>query len=119
MNLRFANAIPASLIALLLVNFPLMAQDEVDAVRPFHGVGGPGSRAEGLGQAFTAIADNGTAIYYNPAGLAHITSMEIGIGLSHLNTVTEASDGSEDNRGSLSVTRLGDFTIVYPLPNSQ
>lgn len=108
-----------SLIALLLVNNPLMAQDEVDAVRPFHGVGGPGSRAEGLGQAFTAVADNGTAIFYNPAGLAHITSLEIGIGLSHLNTVTEASDGSEDNRGSLSITRLSDFTIVYPMNNSK
>src|ERR1017187_6851230 len=33
--------------------------------------GGPGAEAEGLGEAFTAVADDVTAIYYNPAGLAY------------------------------------------------
>ncbi len=34
-------------------------------------------RAEGIGGAFTAIADDDGAIYYNPAGLSQITLQEI------------------------------------------
>lgn len=38
---------------------------------------GVGARALGMGSAFTAIADNADAPYWNPAGLALITSYEI------------------------------------------
>ena len=37
---------------------------------------GPGARANGMGEAFTAAADDATAIYWNPAGLAKITRQE-------------------------------------------
>lgn len=33
---------------------------------------GMGTRALGLGGAFTAVADNGTAVYWNPAGIAWV-----------------------------------------------
>ncbi len=36
-----------------------------------------GARATGLGGAFTAISDDATAIYYNPAGLSHLKMIEI------------------------------------------
>ncbi|MGC9364654.1 MAG: PorV/PorQ family protein [Fidelibacterota bacterium] len=38
---------------------------------------GIGSRANGMGDAFTAVADDGTAMYWNPAGIAHLNRMEI------------------------------------------
>ena len=31
--------------------------------------GGIGARAEGMGGAFVAVADDATAVYWNPAGL--------------------------------------------------
>jgi hypothetical protein len=40
-------------------------------------------RAEGMGGAFTAIADDAGAIYYNPAGLAQITLQEISFLYTH------------------------------------
>ncbi len=40
---------------------------------------GLGPRAKGLGDTFTAMADNAAAPYYNPAGLGFITSREISI----------------------------------------
>jgi hypothetical protein len=38
----------------------------------------PGARAAAMGEAFTAIADDVYAVYYNPAGLAGIRKVEVG-----------------------------------------
>ena len=38
---------------------------------------GIGARAAAMGEAFTALADDGTALYWNPAGLAQIEKTEI------------------------------------------
>lgn len=38
---------------------------------------GPGARANGMGEAFTAAADDATAIYWNPAGLARLPWQEV------------------------------------------
>lgn len=37
---------------------------------------GAGARAEGMGEAYTAVADGADAIYWNPAGLARIKGQE-------------------------------------------
>ncbi len=39
---------------------------------------GAGARAEGMGEAFSAVANDVTAVYWNPAGLAQIETPEIG-----------------------------------------
>jgi len=38
---------------------------------------GVGARAIAMGEAFTALADDGTALYWNPAGLAQIEKIEV------------------------------------------
>ena len=38
-----------------------------------------GIRPLGMGNAFTAVADDENAIFYNPAGLSYITSLKIGV----------------------------------------
>ncbi|HOC89567.1 MAG TPA: UPF0164 family protein, partial [bacterium] len=37
----------------------------------------PGARAAGMGEAFVALADDATAVYYNPAGLGFQRGKEI------------------------------------------
>lgn len=38
---------------------------------------GVGSRAIGMGEAFSAVADDATAIYYNPSGIANLSKNEV------------------------------------------
>lgn len=45
---------------------------------------GLGPRAKGLGDAYTAVADNAYAPYYNPAGLAFVRSREVALSYSLL-----------------------------------
>ena len=46
---------------------------------------GVGERAVGMGGAFSSIADNATAIYWNPAGLSQLTKRELsGMKLDYL-----------------------------------
>jgi len=40
---------------------------------------GNGARASGMGEAFTAVADDATSIYWNPAGLANIEGVELNV----------------------------------------
>lgn len=87
----------ASLAALLLCAAPARASFE-DL--------GAGARAPGMGNAFTAVADDVYSIYYNPAGLALLERPELAA--SHTQNLVGLSDGS-----GLSTSFLG---YVQPLP---
>jgi len=50
----------------------------------------PGARAAGMGEAFVALADDATATFWNPAGLAFQTGKEIH--LMHVNWLPEFGD---------------------------
>ena len=56
---------------------------------------GQGSRAISMGGAFTGVADDGSSIYYNPAGMSQIdgTTVEVG-GLLLFTTITYKSNGA-------------------------
>ena len=64
----------------------LFAQDEGDAIQPFLQEIGPGARAMALGGAYVALAEDYTAAYWNPAGLAHRTSKSFKVAF-HLDPV--------------------------------
>ncbi|MFO7914489.1 MAG: PorV/PorQ family protein [Candidatus Krumholzibacteriales bacterium] len=40
---------------------------------------GNGARAAGMGEAFTAVADDATGIYFNPAGLADVREVQLNV----------------------------------------
>lgn len=52
---------------------------------------GVGARAEGMGGAFVAVADDATALYWNPAGIARIDAQSSEISLNHANWPAELS----------------------------
>ncbi|MCH7858422.1 MAG: outer membrane protein transport protein [Candidatus Marinimicrobia bacterium] len=105
--------------ALLLFTASLIGQDDTDAVRPFLGVGGPGSRANGLGQAFTAVADDVTALHYNPAGLAHLIKTEFNLGYDHLSAASDVQGPNGSSTASITATRLTNLGLALPIPNTK
>ena len=69
MPIRLLFIISATILSLLLAPPPLPATVAMEL--------GIGSRATSMGGAYTAIADDFSATYYNPAGLAQIRRAEI------------------------------------------
>lgn len=67
---------------------------------------GAGARAPGLGDAFTALADDAYAIHYNPAGLAQLERPQLATAYSKL--YAGLSDGSE----------IGSTQLAYAHPLS-
>src|SRR5258708_8986939 len=55
--------------------------------------GGLGARATGMGGAFVGVADDWTAIYWNPAGLARLKGKEVGASLEYVRVLAHDSQG--------------------------
>lgn len=84
----------------------LLAAQAVPAFAAFEDLGA-GGRAPGMGDAFTALADDVYAIHYNPAGLYQLDRPELSVAYSKL--YTGLSDGSD----------LGTSQLLYAHPISQ
>ena len=76
------------LIAALLIGIDHYVEAAIEEV-------GASARAVGLGGAFTALADDANAIYYNPAGLMQLSKKEISASYGLLNS--GLNDGSQMN----------------------
>jgi hypothetical protein len=73
-------------LGLLVSAAPLFAAQGGTSTAPFLRIG-QGARAEGMGGAFTAVADDAHATHFNPAGLAQITKRNLA--LDHLEFIEE------------------------------
>lgn len=91
------------------------AQEEVLGGRFF----GVGARAMGMGGAFMAVADDYTALYWNPAGLAQIHRLELFGSLSHDRFENDATYLGFGMSESQSKTRLNALGFTYPVPTER
>jgi hypothetical protein len=70
-----------------------------------------GTRAQGMAGAFVAVADDATATYWNPAGLASIPIFDLALGFGQLEqpspSPTPTGSGTQAWRGSNSSIALG------------
>jgi len=83
-NLKLLKRV--GITGLIVLSFAIHsnAQDLSDALRPFIGVSGLGARALALGGAYTAVSNDYTATFWNPAGLTQINKSSVYSSMGHL-----------------------------------
>jgi len=110
--LNEVNMFSAIIITLLVISLHAIAQSEEPTVSNRFGIG---ARTMGMGGAFIGVADDFTAIHWNPAGLAQIRHFELSGGLSHSIFDTSSQfTGSSENKVSESATKPNSAGIVWP-----
>ncbi len=100
-------------------SFNAYAQNELDAIRFSQQGLGIGARALGMGGAYTGIANDYSAIFYNPAGLGQIKRMEFNLGFDfyQYNSAATYLDTKQDALNSR--TAIQSLGFVMPFPTYQ
>lgn len=105
------------LCLLLALSAPALGQEE----RAIDNFAGLGVRAMGMGGAYVGVADDFTAVFWNPAGLAQIEQREVYVALLRNGKQNDAVTGAGTalaSRASADVsnTRFGSLGFVFPYP---
>lgn len=78
---------------------------------------GPGARAQGLAGTYTGIADDYSAVWWNPAGLAQIKRIEIQGSLARSGFANNAAwNNLPEMEGKTSEIRINNLGLVLPVP---
>jgi hypothetical protein len=104
-------------VALLMLGMsPTYAQFPEDALR-FSTLGtGVGARSLGMGNAYTGVASDFSALYWNPAGLAQMQASEFSFGLAHLNYQNEGTFYGSTQSFANNATNLNTLGMAYSVP---
>ena len=103
-------------IILLLTIFFGYAQTTQDAIRITDNTTGFGARALGMGGAYAGVADDYSAIYWNPAGLAQIRKMEFWMELTHTRFSNDILYQGSPSSATNNATRFNSLGMVFPVP---
>jgi long-subunit fatty acid transport protein len=77
---------------------------------------GVGARAMALGGAYVGVADDYSAMYWNPAGIGQMRRMELNMGFSHNTIKNTATFLNTDVEGNDTVSRLNSLGFIFPIP---
>lgn len=106
----------AVLVASCTLAAQLWGQVPEDALRlsvPNVPVGG---RATGMGSAYTGIANDFSAIYWNPAGLGQMEKGEVSFGMGYQKVGNTSTFFQNDNLYSLGSTSVNTAGVTVPVP---
>ncbi|MBN2411973.1 outer membrane protein transport protein [candidate division KSB1 bacterium] len=104
-------------VLILMLHFTgAPAQEEIFFLGEETGVG---ARAMSMGGAFLGVADDYSAVYWNPSGLGQLRRMEMNIGFSHNVVSNDATFLDEKFNSEISFTRLNSIGFVFPVPTYQ
>jgi long-subunit fatty acid transport protein len=111
------NKLLIKILGIGLVSFQILfSQSAEDAIRITDNINGFGSRALGMGGAYTGVADDYSAIYWNPAGLAQMRKMEFWMGLKHHKLDNDISYQDTPSTATSSATKFNSLGLVFPIP---
>lgn len=103
-------------ITILISGAAAHAQTIEDALRLSHSGTLVSPRSAGMGNAFIGLANDASALYWNPAGLGQLRASEFGIGMSNVSMSNDASMFGITGNGSESSTALSNISLAIPFP---
>jgi long-subunit fatty acid transport protein len=115
MKLNLSSVI-ACAAALALTSLQAYGQYPEDALRLGLSGAGVGSRSLGMGNAYTGVANDFSAIYWNPAGLAQLQFSEFSFGLTYNNNKDNSTFFNAQEAYTTSSTNLNSLGLVYKIP---
>ena len=107
------------MLAIFATTGLLQAQYAEDALRFSTFNLGIGARSAGMGNASIGLAEDFSALFTNPAGLASLRSFEFSVGLSNVGYNNDATFFGNTLGGNNQVTNLNNLGIVYPVPTTR
>jgi long-subunit fatty acid transport protein len=113
--MKTTRVLPVLGILFALTSTKSFAQYPEDALRLSLSDLSVGGRALGMSGAYTGIADDFTAIYWNPAGLGQIRQFELSGGVGHFGYSNDATFLGQSSNYSNSSTSISNAGFVYPI----
>ncbi len=109
------NLILTTLLTLLSIQLTY-SQTAEDAINLISNENGFGIRAGSMGNAYSAVADDYSAVYWNPAGLAMVKKTEISGGLYNFRLNNETDYLGNTTTSKQDYTKLQSIGFAYPFP---
>jgi long-subunit fatty acid transport protein len=106
-------------ICMVSLSFRTYAQFPEDVLRLSTPGFGVGARSIGMGMAYTGVANDFSAAYYNPAGLAQLRMNEVSVGLQNVSFGNTGSFFGNDQSLTNSGTNLNSLGLVYAVPTQK
>lgn len=100
----------------MFIAFPAHSQIIEDAMRLVDNPSTVGGRALGMGNAFVGVADDFSALYWNPAGLGLMRRPELYAGLTSYSMNNDATYLGSATSGKTSATFLNGLGFALPFP---
>lgn len=106
-------------IYMLLTSCLILGQTTQEGVNFMENMQGVGARAQALGNAYVGLANDYTALYWNPAGLAQLYRSEISGDFYHLNFKNSAEFQGNSTSSEENYSRLKSLGFAYKFPTTQ
>lgn len=115
----FRKLLYSMVISLLCLSTVGFGQNVNDALRYAVPGIGAGVRALGMGNAYTAMSDDASGMFFNPAGLGLVKRMEFAGALEYQNFKNNTTFFGTETDYSNSTTKLNNLAFVLPFPTVQ
>jgi long-subunit fatty acid transport protein len=120
MNTRSNIRLVTALMIVLIVGAGVApGQTRDDAIRFSEPGLGVGARSLGMGNAYTGIANDYSALYWNPAGLSQVRMSEFSAGLSTVGFQNTSTFFGAEGYASLGGTNVNAIGLLYAIPTTR
>jgi len=107
------------LLILVCAQNEVFSQNANDALRVTYSGFGSSARALGMGNSYTALSDDASAAFFNPAGFGLIRKIELSGGFSYLRFKNQAQFFGDTTEYSNSNTNFNRVSLAIPVPTTQ